>query len=194
MARAAKKTSKASSGKSTARKSASKASAKGRGSPKAAPRSPAKKGSAKGAGTKSAGTRAAAKRGAARGASKGGRRQSSQGSAQSWFGALNTLMASGPGRDIIADVLEAAAGALRRHRANVSEAMEAGAERMSDATGAAANVATEMAMGTVELAQTAATVLADVVTDAARSVLPGGIDEDDERSERSGSRRSGGSE
>ena len=64
------------------------------------------------------------------------------------------------GCEVLADVLEAAAGALRKARADVQDAMEAGAAAASAAGDSAVNVGTEMATGTVALVQTATEALA----------------------------------
>jgi type IV secretory pathway TrbL component len=92
--------------------------------------------------------------------------------AREWTGAIDTLIASPSGREILANVLEAAAEALRRVGPGVGQAAEAGAQQVMETSEAAAEIGTEVASGTMALAQTAAGVLADVVTDAARSLLP----------------------
>jgi hypothetical protein len=105
--------------------------------------------------------------------------------------AVSNLAGSALGREIIADVLEAAAGALRKQRVNVGRVIGAGAEQVSEAAGTAADVATEAVAGTVGLAQAAAGVLAEVVTDAAQSVLPGSSTSDNGRGKGRGRGRSG---
>ena len=106
----------------------------------------------------------------------------------SWLTALSTLAGSAPGREIIADVLEAAASALRKSGTRIGQAVVSRAQQGIQAAGTAAEVAAEVATGTVGLAQTAASVLAEVATDAARSMLPGAAGGDDEAG-RSGSSR-----
>ena len=112
----------------------------------------------------------------------------SSGLSENWLGAASTLVASAVGREILAEVLEAAVSALRRSRGNIGEAARAGAEQASHTAGAAVDVATEVATGTMTLAQTAAGVLAEVATDAARTMLPGSSADDDEEPARSAGR------
>lgn len=90
---------------------------------------------------------------------------------QNWGSAISSLVTSSLGREILADVLEAAAAALKRERPGLQAA---GAEQIARAGEAATNIGTEIASGTAALAQTAVGVLAEVVSDTARSVLPGG--------------------
>jgi hypothetical protein len=92
---------------------------------------------------------------------------------ESWSGALETLVSSSLGRDILADALEAAAGALRRGRGELQETVTAGARAIRDTSSAAIDAGTEMVTGAASLAQSAAEVLADAVTSSARSLLPG---------------------
>jgi hypothetical protein len=107
--------------------------------------------------------------------------------AENLLGAVSTLAGSALGRQIIADVLEAAATALRKDRGNIRQEIETGVEQVTETAGTAVNVATEVASGTVGLAQTAAGVLAEVATDAARSMLVGSRDDDEGgRTERRG--------
>jgi hypothetical protein len=91
-----------------------------------------------------------------------------------WLGAVSNLVGTLEGREIVADVLEAAAAALRKGRRNVASAVEAGTEQVLETAETATNVATEVAAGTASLAGTAAGVLAEAVADVAHSVLPGG--------------------
>ena len=120
-----------------------------------------------------------------RGAS--GKRMTQSAAAENLLGAVSTLAGSALGRQIIADVLEAAATALRKDRGNIRQEIETGVEQVTETAGTAVNVATEVASGTVGLAQTAAGVLAEVATDAARSMLVGSRDDDEGgRTERRG--------
>jgi len=91
---------------------------------------------------------------------------------QNLSGMVQALVTSSMGREVLADVLEAVAGALRKARADVQDAMEAGASAASAAGDSAVNVGTEMATGTVALVQTATEALADIVTGTAQSLLP----------------------
>jgi hypothetical protein len=91
---------------------------------------------------------------------------------QNWSGMIQALVTSTMGREVLADVLEAAAGALRKARADVQDAMAAGATAASAAGDTAVNVGTEMATGTVALVQTATEALADIVTGTAQTMLP----------------------
>ena len=91
---------------------------------------------------------------------------------QNWSSALTALVSSSLGREILADVLEAAAGALRRAQGNMQEAIAAGTSAASEASDTAVSVSSELVSGTAAVAQTATEVLGDVVTAAARSLLP----------------------
>src|SRR5215207_9024779 len=119
---------------------------------------------------RSGATRAAAKR-------RGGSRKSAEQFEISGtvLGLVGALAGSVAGRTMLADVLEAAAGVLRKTPGALGQAAEQGAEAASTV----ADVATEAATGTVDLAQTAAGVLAGMATSAARSMLPGSSDEDE---------------
>jgi hypothetical protein len=92
---------------------------------------------------------------------------------QNWSGALETLVSSSLGRDILADALEAAAGALRRGRGELQETVAASARAIRDTSSAAIDAGTEVVTGAANLAQSAAEALADAVTSSARSLLPG---------------------
>jgi len=91
---------------------------------------------------------------------------------QNWSGMVQALVTSNMGREVLADVLEAAAGALRKTRADVQDAMEAGVSAASAAGDSAVNVGAEMATGTVALVQTATEALADIVTGTAQTLIP----------------------
>jgi hypothetical protein len=103
------------------------------------------------------------------------------------FGLVGALAGSVAGRLLLADALEAAADALRKTREGVGEAAEQGAE----AAAKVADVTTEAVTGTVDLAQTAAGVLAEMATSVARSMLPGSSGDNDDKGAR-GSRRGRG--
>ncbi len=117
----------------------------------------------------------AAKKGAPqkRSASNGRRRQ---GSAE-WAVALQTLIGSSHGREILADMFDAVAGTLRKQGETATRAAEDGTEVVAGTVETTLDAATEIASGSMRIAQTAATVLTDVVSDAMRAVvagLPGG--------------------
>ena len=119
----------------------------------------------------------AAKKGAPqkRSASKGRRRQT-KGSAE-WAVALQTLIGSSHGREILADMFDAVAGTLRKQGETATRAAEDGTEVVAGTVETTLDAATEIASGSMRIAQTAATVLTDVVSDAMRAVvagLPGG--------------------
>jgi hypothetical protein len=134
-----------------------------------------KKSSTKRAGAKARPGAAAKGRSGAKGAAKkrGGSRKSREqsGLPENLLGAMSTLVGSAGGRQIVADVLEAVASVLRKTREGVAQVAEQG----SGAASSAAGVAGEVVSGTVDLAQTAAGVLADVATSAARSMMPGSM-------------------
>jgi hypothetical protein len=137
----------------------------------------------KGGGAKAGGRSAGKQRGAAKKTAGQKRRTSGKqttpfAGAEGMLAAFSTLATSAVGREIIADVLESAAAALRKARGNVQEGIESGVETATETAGAAVSVASEVASGTVGLAQTAAGVLAEVATDAARSMLVGPSDDE----------------
>jgi hypothetical protein len=101
------------------------------------------------------------------------RRTSGESLPQSWGSLLNTLVTSSLGRAILADVLVAAADALRKDRPNLQQAVEDGAQQTAQAGAAAIDAGTDVASATVTLAQSAAGALAEMVTDATRDMLPG---------------------
>ena len=120
----------------------------------------------------------AAKRGAPqkRAAAKGRRRRQTGGSPD-WAGAFQTLIGSPQGREILADMFDAVAVALRKQRETATRAAEDGTEAVVGTVETTLDAATEIAAGTMGIARTAATVLTDVVSDAMRAVvagLPGG--------------------
>jgi hypothetical protein len=91
---------------------------------------------------------------------------------RSWTETLQTLVTSSLGREILADVLEASAAALRKARTDARDVMEAGATAATAAGQTATSVGTEMATGAAALVQTATETLADLVTSTASSLIP----------------------
>lgn len=87
------------------------------------------------------------------------------------FGGIDQIVASPLAREILADVLMAAAGAaaaaLVKNRPSARQVSEAGV--------AVVDASAQAASGTKELAQTAAGAVAEVVTDAARQILPSAL-------------------
>ena len=119
---------------------------------------------------------------------------------ESWAASVGSLVTSQLGREILADVLNAAADVLRQNRAMSQQAQVAGravVDRGTDLASTAAQVGTEAASGAVDtgaqitaaavdIAQTAAGALATVATSAVLNMLPGGSTDDDESQEGEG--------
>jgi hypothetical protein len=117
---------------------------------------------------------------------------------------VGSLLTSELGREILADMLNAAAGVLRQNRGTGQQAHEAGramVEGGTDVATTAMQVGTEAASGAVDtgaeitaaavdMAQTAAETLATVATSAVLNMLPGAGTSDGERQEGRGRRRS----
>ena len=80
-------------------------------------------------------------------------RSQQSGAIEGWVSAVNTLAGSTFGREILADVLEAAAASIRKQRQIASEMAEMGAEMVSDA-----------AVINAEAVQEATRVLAEAVS------------------------------
>jgi hypothetical protein len=113
---------------------------------------------------------------------------------ESWAAGVGSLLTSELGREILADMLNAAAGALRQHRGTGQQAQEAGqgmVDRGTDVATTAVQVGSEAASGAVDtgaeitaaavdMAQTAAGALATVATSAVLNMLPGGGTNEDE--------------
>ena len=132
--------------------------------------------------------RAASKRTQTRAQSRRGQPQ-----AESWAAGVGSLLTSEVGREILADMLNAAAGVLRQNRGTGQQAQEAGramVDRGTDLASTAVQVGTEAASGAVEagaeitaaavdIAQTAAETLATVATGAVLNLLPGGSTNED---------------
>jgi hypothetical protein len=114
--------------------------------------------------------------------------------AGNWAAGVSSLLTSELGREILADMLNAAAGILRQHRGTDQQAQEAGqgmADRGTDLASTAVQVGTEAASGAVDagaeitaaavdIAQTAAGTLATVATGAVLNMLPSGSTADNE--------------
>jgi hypothetical protein len=73
----------------------------------------------------------------------------------------------------LADVLIAAAAALKKDRPIVQQAFEDGVQKAAQAGATAVGAGSDVASATATLAQSAAGALAEIVTDAARDILPG---------------------
>ena len=127
--------------------------------------------------------------------------------AESWAASVGSLINSQLGREILADVLNAAAGVLRQNRQMGQQAQEAGRaviDRGTDAASTAVQVGTEVASGAVntgvgitsaavDIAQAAAGTLATVATEAMLNMLPGaptGEDQGQQGDRRKGARNS----
>jgi hypothetical protein len=103
-------------------------------------------------------------------------------------------MTSPVGREILAEVLDAAAAVLRRNRTGeeIMGAVSAAAERTGNAASTAMEVGSEVAAGAadagqqiaaaaVDMAETAAGALATMATEAVLGMLPEGSDSDRKR-------------
>lgn len=119
--------------------------------------------------------------------------------AESWAASVGSLVTSQLGREILADVLNAAADVLRQHRAAGQQAQEVRAivGRGPDLASTAVQVGTEAASGAVDagaeitaaavdIAQTAAGTLATVARSAVLNMLPGTRTDDAEGHEGEG--------
>jgi hypothetical protein len=94
-------------------------------------------------------------------------------SSQSWAGLLTTLVTSSLGRAILADVLMAAAEALRKERPNLQRMTEQGMRATAQAGDAALEAGDDVAAAAKTMAQSAAGAVAEMATAAARDLLPG---------------------
>ena len=131
----------------------------------------------------------------ARTASKKSARKSAP-QTESWASSVGSLMTSQVGREILADVLDAAAGVLRRNReiteqvvASGGAALESGRELATAAFRAGTSAADDVASATRGMAESAAGTLAELAGEAVRTMMP------DTRSSsrgRKGTARSGG--
>jgi hypothetical protein len=161
-------------------KSTKSTSSNTRGSKKTAGRSAARKGAAKKRGAGS-GTRTQAKSARGQSSTKRSAGQRAKPAAENWAASVGSLLGTQLGREILADVLDAAAGVLRRNRelaqsvADSGEAaLESGREMATAAFTASTNVAGDVASAARDMAQTAAGALADLTTEAMRTMVPGG--------------------
>jgi hypothetical protein len=120
---------------------------------------------------------------------------------------VSALLASQPGRDILAEVLESAAAVLRKDRTGqqvaggVNALSETGTNVVStavdvgtDVASGAADAGAEITSAVVDMAETAAGALATMATGAVLNMLPGESSGSPSRSRRGGARkrRSGG--
>ena len=102
-------------------------------------------------------------------ASKAQQRRPSEQS-QSWGSLITSLVTSTLGRAILADVLEAAAAALKKERPGLEQA---GADQIARAGEAATSAGSEIVSGTAALAQRAVSVLTEAVADGLSIALKG---------------------
>jgi hypothetical protein len=98
---------------------------------------------------------------------------------EGWASSVGSLLTSQPGREILADVLDAAAGVLRRNRevaqqvvASGEAAVESGRELATAAFRAGTTAADEVAAATRGVAETAAGALAELAGEALRTLMP----------------------
>lgn len=101
------------------------------------------------------------------GAKKSARRQTAQ--TESWANSVSSLLSTQAGREILADVFDAAAGVLRRNREIAQQVVASGGAALQAGTNAAGDV-TSAARG---MAQSAAGSLADLASETVRAILPG---------------------
>lgn len=115
----------------------------------------------------STGSKTTAKRTVAR---SRGRKGPSQ--AESWANSVGSLLTSPLGREILADVLDAASAVLRRDRGGqqVTGAVNAIADTGSDIVSTAADVSTDVASGAMDAGITIASAMADMAETAAGSL------------------------
>jgi hypothetical protein len=112
---------------------------------------------------------------------------------ESWANSIGSLLNSPLGREILADVLDAASAVLRRDRSGqqVAGAVNAVADAGADAASTAMEVSTDVASGAMDagakiasavsdIAETAAGSLAAIATGAVLDMLPGGPSEEEE--------------
>lgn len=99
--------------------------------------------------------------------------------AETWAASIGSLLSSQPGREILADVLDAAAGVLRRNReitqqvvASGEAALESGRDLATAAFRASTSAADEMTSAARGMAETAAERLAELAGDTVRTILP----------------------
>ena len=122
-----------------------------------------------------------------------------QAQAASWASSVGSLLNSQLGREILADVLDAASAVLRRDRTGqqVERTMNTVADAGSDIASTAVDVSTDIASGAVEtgatiasavtdMAETAAGTLAAMATGAALDMVSGEAEDTRKRSEEEG--------
>ena len=123
---------------------------------------------------------------------------------ENWAASVGTLLTSDLSREILAEVLNAAAGVLRQNRRvgqRVQDTGRAMLDRSTESASTAVQVGTEVAAGAVdagteisvaaaEMAQTAAGALAAMATNAMLNMLPG-AGSGAEREQNRGRRRGG---
>jgi hypothetical protein len=124
---------------------------------------------------------------------------------ENWAASVGTLLTSDLSREILAEVLNAAAGVLRQNRRAGQQVQDTGRamlDRSTESASTAVRVGTEVAAGAVdagteisvaaaEMAQTAAGALAAMATNAMLNMLPG-ASTGAEKEQNRGRRRGGG--
>ena len=122
---------------------------------------------------------------------------------ETWAASVGTLLTSDLSREILAEVLNAAAGVLRQNRRAGQQVQDTGRamlDRSTESASTAVQVGTEVAAGAVdagteisvaaaEMAQTAAGALAAMATNAMLNMLPGastGAEKEQNRGRRRG--------
>jgi hypothetical protein len=124
---------------------------------------------------------------------------------ENWAASVGTLLTSDLSREILAEVLNAAAGVLRQNRRAGQQVQDTGRamlDRSTETASTAVQVGTEVAAGAVdagteisvaaaEMAQTAAGALAAMATNAMLNMLPG-ASTDAEKEQHRGRRRGSG--
>jgi hypothetical protein len=137
------------------------------------------------------------------GAKAPGRR--TQARSESWASSMSTLLSSDLSREVVAEVLDAAAGVLRQNREVGRQVQATGQTMLERSTGSASNavrVGTEVASGAVDagteiaaaaahMAQTAAGALAAMATNAMLNMMPGASTAVDEKRTRRRKRGAG---
>jgi hypothetical protein len=107
---------------------------------------------------------------------------------------VDSLLSSELGREILADMLNAAAGVLRQHRGTGQQTQEAGQAIVDrgtalattavqvgrEAASGAVDAGVEITAAAVDIVQTAAGTLSTVTTGAVLNMLPGASTGDDE--------------
>ncbi len=96
-------------------------------------------------------------------------RRQTQGRPESWASSLGSLLSSQLGREILADVLDAASAVLRRDRGGqqIAGAVNAVAGAGADVASTAVEVGTDVVSGAVDASATIASAVADMAETAA---------------------------